>query len=125
MKTAWWRWLWMWPFIKLARVQHALDQTKAMHQMSLQGELEAKEALEKECTEHSTTRALYVESIQDRMELKDKLRRLPTIEAEKLRKLVAYSFRELKGYAGLTPAERRILTLEDYEQLRAWALGRK
>lgn len=43
------------------------------------------------------------------------------LELAKLRALITYYLKELTGYAGLTDAEKKILTVVDFERLRAWA----
>ena len=49
----------------------------------------------------------------------------PPISSKTLRKLIAYSFRDMGGYAGLTKAEQAILSVKEFEALRDWALERK
>lgn len=114
-----------WRLTKPAKTHEAFLLAKAMHAATLQKCMDLEEALEKELSEHSTTRALYVESIQDRLELKDRLMYFPDGEVEKLQQLVAYWFRSVKGYRDLTPAEKRILSPMDWEKLLKWAKRKK
>lgn len=58
-------------------------------------------------------------------EMEEKLKKYPPIDPEKLRRLLVYSFSELKGYAGLSAREKLILDVSEFEALRAWAFGRK